>query len=144
MRDVLTSFYIGQQIGVCAFRGSFTEAKVLGVFPESNHLGGRWFLLTVELPDDEAVTIDSRQHVLVSAERYEDAWCPECRKRVEVEERTLEDTGDRATVVTEYVVARMVCGHTDEAVTREYRSPLQQVSALPRAYELGSLREEGL
>lgn len=132
MHDVLTSFYVGQQVGVCGFRGGFTDATITAVQPNHNHLGGRWSTLGIILPDGEAVTIDSRQHVIVSAERYEDAWCPTCKTRVEVEEQFMEDTGDQAVVVTEYAVTRMVCGHNVTAVTREYPSPLQQASVLPR------------
>jgi hypothetical protein len=54
----------------------------------------------------------------------------------EVEDSFVTDTGDRAVTVTEYQIDCLECGHQAMTKVGEYRSPLQQTSALPRAYDL--------
>lgn len=119
MRDTIHPTYLrpGQHVGVCAFRGTFTDAEVLTADQQTNHLGGRWAVLTLRLPDGETVEgVDSRQHVFVGPEYRQTAWCPECRRRVEVEEASDESTYEGAHEVG-YWVEHLACGHTNQART---------------------------
>lgn len=116
MRDVIPSQNLraGQHVGVSHFRGAFTEAEVLAVAPQSNHLGGRWAVLTLRLPDGETVEgVDTRSHVIVGPEDHRTAWCVECRSRVEVE-----DASDESAYVGPhehgYYVERLACGHANQ------------------------------
>lgn len=116
MRDVIPSQNLraGQHVGVCGFRGSFTEAEVLSADQQSNYLGGRWAVLTLRLPDGETVEgVDTRGHVFVGPEVLVEAWCPECRRRVEVEDASYESAyvGPHE---HGYWVERLACGHVNQ------------------------------
>lgn len=113
MHDVLpaTSLRADQAVGVCAFRGGFTAATIRAVEQQSNHLGGRWATVTLELPDGELVPgVDTRGHVFITPERTEMAWCPECRTQREVLEASDESAYEGAWEV-EFWVTRLECGH---------------------------------
>lgn len=118
MRDVIQrhGFYAGQAVGVCAFRGGFTEATVTAVQNHTNHLGGKWSTLTLRLPDGETVDVDTRSHVFVGPEYHETAWCPECRSRQEVEDKHDESEMTRRGEVG-YFVRDLSCGHSLTAET---------------------------
>jgi hypothetical protein len=151
MRDVLTTFHLGQEVGVCAFRGSFTEATVVSAEAHSNSLGGRWSVLVIRLPDGEETTIDTRQHVLLGPEHTERSWCPECRTTREVEEQSPESHMERHGEVG-YLVTRMDCGHTTQgpstvvgpAPGAPYAGPQVAVAATTNPRDLRHARDRQL
>ena len=110
MRAVIQS-YMGASVGVCNYRGGFTEATVIGIEPHINHLGGQWATVTIQLPDGTHETLDSRAHVFLGPEHREMAWCPECLTRREVVDR---DNPSRYAVVgeLEQTCTSLDCGHT--------------------------------
>lgn len=116
MRDTIPSQNLrpGQSVGVCGFRGSFTDAEVLSADQQSNHLGGRWAIVTLRLPDGETVEgVDTRVHVFVGPEVLVDAWCVRCRSRVEVEDASYESTYSGPHEIG-YWVERLACGHVNQ------------------------------
>jgi hypothetical protein len=119
MRDTIQGNALrpGQRVGVCGFRGSFTEAEVTAAEPHVNHLGGRWAVVSLRLPDGETVEgVDTRGHVFVGPEYSRTAWCPECRRRVEVEDASGESAYEGRHEVG-YYVERLECGHENSTRT---------------------------
>lgn len=118
-----TNLTRGQQVTVSVPGNPAFPATgaVVRVTPHTNHLGGRWADVTVEV-DGAHHTVDSRAAVITTPDVPTYGWCPTCRRSRLVVEESTESAYDLGRE-HHFDVSWYDCGHQDARETGTSAAP---------------------